>query len=449
MQDSLAALSSFERAERTAALKQLLEQCGDRPAEKPWVNMHMHTFFSFNGEGHSPTRLAWEAHKAGLYAMAICDFDVLDGLDELFEAADLLQLRAAVGFESRVFFSEYAEHDINSPGEPGVFYFMGMGFAMRPEAGTAAAAVFDDMLARSHQRNRALIDRINSGLGDVALDYEADVLPMTPAGNATERHIVAAYHEKAIARAGGDLARAADDWAGKLGLAPAEVRAAIPNTNAFLNTLRSKLMKRGGPGYVQPTRETFPLLDDVIGMVRQCEAIPMSTWLDGISTGEADPHSQLECLVAKGVEAVNVIPDRNWNLKDAEERARKVSELHRYVGAADALGLPVNVGTELNKPGQRFVDDFDADPMAGLAPTFMRGAQVMIGHTRLLRYAGVSYIGQAAATEFPTRGDRNRFFASVGALPAPADDTRHRLEEMGPEQAYVCMVDAARRQAWT
>ncbi|MCF7855195.1 MAG: hypothetical protein K9N51_10400, partial [Candidatus Pacebacteria bacterium] len=85
----LQALNSFDEATRCKSLKKLVEQNPEKPPEKPWVNMHMHSFFSFNGEGYSPSRLAWEARQTGLYAMGLCDFDVLTALPELFFASDL------------------------------------------------------------------------------------------------------------------------------------------------------------------------------------------------------------------------------------------------------------------------------------------------------------------------------------------------------------------------
>jgi len=448
MQELLDQLSSPDAAARRVALDQLFVAGPTCPPTTSWVNMHMHTFFSFNGEGFSPSRLAWEARHHGLYAIAICDFDVLHGLREFLGVGSRLGMRSAVGFESRTFFAEFAEHEINSPGEPGVFYFMGMGFVQEPPADSDAGRFFADMLARSHQRNRDLIARVNGSLGDLELDYETNVLPLTPRGNATERHIVRAYHEKALADNGDDPAAAAAYWAGKLGLDSDAATARIGDTNGFLDLLRSKLMKRGGLGYAQPTRETFPHLDDVIAMILACEAIPMSTWLDGTSPGEADPAAQLECLMAKGVAAVNIIPDRNWNIKDPDDRARKVAELNRYVEVADGLDLPINVGTELNKPGQPLVDGFEAEPMKPLLPIFLRGAEVMIGHTRLLQHAGFSYVGEAAAAEFPDRKARNDFFAAVGRLLSPDAGARRKLDAMSCEQAYSYLQDSARAEDW-
>lgn len=448
MQSLLERTNSFDPAERLSALRDLVRKAGNYPAVTDWLNMHMHTFFSFNGEGWSPTRIAWEARQRGLYALAICDFDVLQGLEELLAAGDLLGIRSAVGFESRTFFSEYAEHEINSPGEPGVFYFMGMGFVSLPPVGSSAKAIFDDMLERSHERNRALIERVNRQLPEIALDYDEDVLPLTPAGNATERHIVRAYHEKALERFAGNVPMAAVFWSPKLGISTADTEVLLNDVNAFNDKLRSKLMKKGGLGYEQPNEQTFPKLDDVIGMILECRAIPMSAWLDGTSSGEANPREQLELLMGKGVAAVNIIPDRNWNLKNPQEKERKIAELDRYVEVATVLDLPINVGTELNKPGQRFVDDFSVPAMSKHHAAFLHGAQVMVGQTRLLRWADFSYVDEKTVSAFPERKQRNAFFASVGALPPPAPEQIRKLNDMDSENAFSRLADAARNGKW-
>ena len=409
--------------------------------------MHIHTFFSYNGEGWSPSRVAYEMKKLGLHAAAICDFDVLEGVEEFLAAADFLQLRGAAGFESRVFFNEYADQEINSPGEPGVFYFMGMGFVQPPPAAGRAAGAFADMLNRSHTRNRDLIARINAKITRFQLDYDRDVLPLTPRRNATERHIIAAFNQKALDHFGSATAAAAF-WAALFNADQQELALKIQDRNVFNEYLRGKLIKRGGIGYEQPTDKTFPALDSVIAMIKECRAIPMSAWLDGSSAGESKPEEQLACLAAKGVAAVNIIPDRNWNFKDPAVKAEKVAALKRYVEAAQALNMPINVGTEGNKPGQRLVDDFASEALKPFHQTFLEGAQIIVGHTRLLRYADFSYIDPDTQGLFACQACRNRLFAAVGALPAPDAATRNKLTAMGASKAFAYLQDSAKAGQW-
>ena len=437
-------LSSFDAWERAHALAALAATT-DFPAEVPAMNMHVHSFFSYNGEGWSPCRIAYEMKRLGLYAAALCDFDVLQGMSEFLAAGDLLGLRTAVSFESRVFFPEYADAEINSPGEPGVFYFMGAGFVNRPAAGSEAERTFTAMLEQSHRRNRALIARINGALPAAHLDYDRDVLPITPDGNATERHIVRAYYDLALREAESNAA-AADFWAKCFHADAAEL--AAKDANQMNEWLRGKLMKKGGLGYVQPTSDTFPPIDEVIAMIRECRALPTAAWLDGSLPGEANPGEQLDCLLEKGLEMVNIIPDRNWNFKDPEKRAAKVKALGEYIAAAAERDLPVIAGTECNKPGQRLVDDFGSDALKPLLPVFQQGAQILVGHTRMLRYADCSYSDPRTAIEFPTRAERNAAFAAVGALPPPTPAIQARLADSPTEDNYAYLRDAAKAGRW-
>ena len=96
------------------------------------------------------------------------------------------------GLETRVYVPEFADREINSPGEPGVCYQMGVGFTTGQASGKAAR-ILADLRQRAENRNRGLLARVNAHLGPAAIDYEADVLPLTPGGNATERHMLTAY----------------------------------------------------------------------------------------------------------------------------------------------------------------------------------------------------------------------------------------------------------------
>src|SRR3989339_434568 len=92
-----------------------------------FTNMHFHTIYSFNAEGYSPAKIASLAKQADLAAAGIVDFDVLDGLNEFYDATSKLNLKASGGIETRVFVPEFADKVINSPGEPGISYHMGAG----------------------------------------------------------------------------------------------------------------------------------------------------------------------------------------------------------------------------------------------------------------------------------------------------------------------------------
>jgi hypothetical protein len=438
-------LDSFDGSCRRRALAHLAPQSADSQTLRPRVNMHLHSFFSFNTLGYSPSHLAWEARRAGLYAAGLCDFDVLDGLEEFLQAGLILGLRSAVNLETRAFVQEYADMDINSPGEHGVTYIMGAGFPRIPAAGSPAAATLANLRRQADERNQALAQRINARLPEIALDYARDVTPLSPSGCPTERHLVRAYRLKAESKftSREQLLAFWTKVTNRPAAALAKLAGQVP---AMEDAIRSALAKRGGIGYAPPTAKTFPAVDDFIAWVLSCEAIPMITWLDGTSAGEKDMRAMFECLQAKGACALNIIPDRNHNIADAATRAIKLQKLDDVVLTAEELGMPINIGTEMNKEGQPFVDDTECEALRPYHEAFLRGARIMVGQSLLARYAGFSYTGAAARAEFgPDIKHKNRLFESVGSLPPLTKPLADRLETMGRDKALACLRDSAVR----
>lgn len=419
-------LDSFSEKDRAAALRQLAEAMNKGEVKRHsltgWINCHAHTFFSFNAMGYSPSRLVWESVKRGLDVVSSVDFDVLDAMDEMFSAGDLLGLRTVAALESRVFVESYADRDINSPGEPGVWYYMGVGFCRLPDPGSQAERTLRGMRDQATARNRALIDRVNPAMSPAAIDYDKDVLPLTPSGNATERHILAAYDAKARS-VFADPAKLAHFWAEKLAVAPDAAQKLLGDTAGLRNTIRSKLMKRGGVGYVQPGRDTFPPLAEVVRMIADSQAIPAMAWLDGSSAGEADPGRLLDDSLAWGCLCANLVPDRNWNIANPEAKEKKVKALKAFIEACRARDLPLLAGTEMNNYGLKFVDDFDAPELQPYAKEFKEGAYWVWGHTLMQRAMGCGVTSPWAKKQFGSdRARSNAFYLKVGetAQPGPA-----------------------------
>ena len=415
------ALNDFDPRVRKDALHEMIAraQAGEiaHAPESDVVNMHCHTFFSFNGYGYSPTALAWLARERGFRAMGIVDFDVLDGVDEFLSACDLVGVRGSTGMETRVFVPEFASRELNSPGEPGVCYQMGIGFTSSEVTGRAAEIVAD-LGQRAEHRNKGLLARVNAHMEPATIDYERDVLPLTPKGNATERHMLTAYVSAVEERYPGRADRARF-WSEKLDVSVAQVEAAIDGIPSFKNVIRAKLMKRGGVGYVQPGPDTFPGVDEFHEMIVLCGALPCFTWLDGTSAGEQAIDELLSLMIDKGAVTVNIIPDRNWNIKDPEVKHTKVEKLHEIVRLAQEHDLPLNVGTEMNKSGLKLVDDFDAPELAPIRDAFVDGAFFVYGHTVAQRALGIGYQSEWAQSHLFTRRDRNEFYTALGRRVPP------------------------------
>jgi hypothetical protein len=428
-------LGSFEPGVRSEALSELhrlliSDQVSTVP-ELPIVNLHSHTFFSFNAYHYSPSGFSWEAKKRGLYAAGIIDFDVLHGVDEFLQAGRLLGLRATAGIESRVFVDEWSNIETNSPREPGVYYAMGYGFTGLPPRDRSSRAVLDRMGTLSRRRNELMLEKLNRYLSDVQVSYEEDVLPLTPSGNATERHMLVALDQRSR-QVFPDRVRRGRFWADALNVDVKEAETLISQPVNLQMLIRARLMKHGGPAYCAPDRSAFPTLEEMFAMVLGYGAVPTAGWLDGTSEGEKDADAFLDFLVGKGAACLTVIPDRNWNLKDAGERRLKVARLNQILQGARARKLPVIVGTEMNKNGQKFVDDFFTDALRPFGEDFLEGARILHGHTLAQRALGIGILSGETRERFGNRlEERNRFFEAIGKL-VPGEE---RPETSGTDEA--------------
>jgi len=444
-----AELDDFSPEVRKSALEKLtaLEIPPGDPVDN--VNLHTHTFFSYNAYNWSPSRFAWESRKAGLYAAGIIDFDGVDGVTEFLMASEALSLRATAGIEIRGFLKEFADFEIDSPGEPGVHYMAGAGFVKMPRKGTPEEAYLQFLKRKSETRSRDMVDRINAAVPDIAIDFDDVLRTRTPGGYATERHFVSAYIAKIKERFSAP-GQAPAYLSGLLAIPGDAASALWGNLPSLEEKIRGKLMKRGGYGYVQPGPETFPPVGEVYAWVKACGAVPMDSWLDGTSAGESRARELLECNRSLGARALNVIPDRNWNVKDPADRQRKLENLKKIIELAGEFHMPIHIGTEGNKIGLPFVDDLGGADLNPYKSVFVSGARVLIGHAVLARFADFSYAGDRADAEFAADTKaRNRFFEAAGELPPVNAPVGAELREMGPDKALEIVRESAKRGKWT
>jgi hypothetical protein len=273
-----------------------------------------------------------------------------------------------------------------------------------------------------------MIERINAYLEPVDVDYEEDALPLTPAGTVTERHMVIAYVQAAKRLVSDPVAF----WGQKLDVEPGEAAALMDDEPAFRNAIRAKLMKRGGVGYVQPGPDTFPTIDEFHRLIEGCDALPCAAWLDGTSEGEQAIAELLDSLIGKGVVALNIVPDRNWSIADPESKRVKLRNLYQVVELAQDMALPLNVGTEMNNPGTKVIDDFDAPELAPVRGAFLDGAYFIYGHTALQRALGLGYQSDWAAAHLPSRRERNAFYSQIGRRVPPGKAGAAELAGCGP-----------------
>jgi hypothetical protein len=404
-----------------------------------WTNMHYHTFYSFNAYGYSPQHIAWRAKKEHLAVIGTVDFDVLDNMEETLTAGEILSMKTAAGFETRCYIGEYKDKVINSPGEPGICYFIGIGFYKKPSPGTKYAEVLSNLFNIAKQRNLMIIEKVNEFLTPVKIDYQKDILPLTPKGNATERHILYGYWNKSKEVFKNNIDEVVRFWATKLNTNYETISKLVADLPEFIEFARAKLMKYGSIGYVSPTPYMFPKLEDVIEMITSCDALPAYAWLDGTTPAECNIAELLNFMVEKGIALVNIILDRNWNIKNAEEKKIKVEKLNELIKTCKELSLPIIAGTEMNKYGQKFVDDFHAPELKNYVDELYKGACFVYGHTLLGRYAGgKGYNSPWAKKYFPSthyiaHKEKKDFYTTIGEKFMPSKDNFSLLMSLKDE----------------
>jgi hypothetical protein len=136
-------------------------------------------------------------------------------------------------------------------------------------------------------------------------------------------------------------------------------------------------------------------------------------------------------------------------LKDTAVKAVKMRKLREMIEIAESLDMPIHIGTEMNKLGQPIVDDLNVPELREYKEIFLKGARIVTGHAVLLRFAGYSYVGEAAEAQFGRDVKaKNAFFASVGALAGVNEELANRLREMGEEKALGVICESAKKQSW-
>ncbi|NLJ38406.1 MAG: hypothetical protein GX432_06560 [Candidatus Atribacteria bacterium] len=424
-------LDNFNFSDRKRAFLKLKALADQKkiplPNPSPKVNLHFHTFFSFNAYGYSPLHIIWRARKEGLSMAGSVDFDVLDALEEFLWGGFELNLPVSSGIETRVYLPEFHDRELSSPKEPGVAYFMGNGFTRLPELETKAGKTLQYLKEIAQKRNQSVLKKVNSYLQMVTIDLEKDVLPLTPSGNPTERHLVMAYVIKAD-QIFYDRKEQIKFWSEKLEIAQEKVENFLNHKPDFYDLIRSKLMKHGGVGYVKPDVGDFPTIKQVTEMILDLGAIPSFSWLDGTRSGEKDPKELLDFCEAKGVETLFIVPDRNWDLPDQKESSIKLTKLYEIVEEAKRREFPIFVGTELNKYGQKFVDEFESPALTPVAPYFLRSAWILWGHIIMEKSSQRGYTSEWAKKNFQDRKTKNRFYYQIGQV-VPAD--RDQFKQIG------------------
>ena len=120
----------------------------------------------------------------------------------------------------------------------------------------------------------------------------------------------------------------------------------------------------------------------------------------------------VDVAIASGAAALNVIPDRNYTPGAPDD---KVKNLYEVVALAERRGFPVVAGTEMNAPGQKFVDSFSSAELKPLAPIFLRSAYIVYAHSVLQRAGWARLPQRVGESEFRLGRGEERLLCRGGA----------------------------------
>jgi hypothetical protein len=165
------------------------------------------------------------------------------------------------------------------------------------------------------------------------------------------------------------------------------------------------------------------MMADMNRFVQEVGAIPTLTWLDGTSEGEKAIEELFQVATASGAAAINIIPDRNYT---PGVKSQTLQNLYDVVALAEKHHFPVIVGTEMNAPGNKFVDDFNTAELKPLAPVALKGAHIVYAQSVLQRESGLGYLRGWAKKSFAGVTAKNDFFEKLGRQLQPAMEDRLR-----------------------
>jgi hypothetical protein len=384
--------------------------------KRPAFNTHVHLPPNFSAFETVEDAIETAARE-GVRVMGSSNFHDFGVYDRFEAAASAHGIAALFGLE---FISVLEEEQrkgvkINDPDNPGRAYICGKGIPAPTSPSEATQRFMDVAKASNEARTRQMVELIGGLFAEAGLDLEVGYGSIVAAVAARaqvpaewvvlqERHValgfqLAFFEQVAVARRGALLAKVYGQPA----------RAAVEDAVATQGELRSRLMKAGGPAFVEETPIPFR---DGLAFVLGLAAIPVyPTVADGASPicGFEDPvEALIERLRDYEIHGAELIPPRN-----------APGTVDEYITAWRDAGIFTMVGTEHNTLERIPLDPTcrDGIPLSPLARDICwEGTCIVAAHQHLRREGKAGYVdgeGRLNPT-FPDGETRMRYFAELG-----------------------------------
>lgn len=358
-------LNAPTKKERLDNLAEVLKTTVFPPVVSQYINNHIHTTYSFSP--YSPTAAVYAARMEGLCTAGIIDHDSISGAEEFLEAAKMVDMPVTIGMECRVSMdgTRLEGRRTNNPDQVGVSYMTIQ--SVPHDKIPVLTEFFRPYQAARHARNRKMVDRINSLLPDMDLNYDRDVLPLSQAaenGGVTERHLMYALAKKLTAQVGKGEAMVKKLTHMGLSLSSKQTDQMMDTQYPFyeydlLGILKSAFV----PKIYIDAADECPKLSDLVQLCVDVDAYLCYAYLGDVGDSvTGDKKAQkfeddyldevFECLKEEGVKAVTYMPTRNTP-----------AQLERLRGLCEQYGMFQISGEDINSPRQSFVIKAMENPM--------------------------------------------------------------------------------------
>ena len=358
-------LNAPTKQERLANLVEVLKTTNFPPMVPQYINNHIHTTYSFSP--YSPTAAVYAARMEGLCTAGIIDHDSISGAEEFLEAAKLVKMPVTIGMEARISMegTRLEGRRTNNPDQVGVSYMTIQG--VPHDKIQVLTDFFKPYQAARHARNRKMTEKINALLPEIALDYDADVLPLSMAaenGGVTERHLMYALAIKLVKQVGKGQTMVDKLAAMGLTLSEKQVSQMLDTEYPFyeydlLGILKSAFV----PQIFIDAAEECPKLSQMVKLCADIDAFLCYAYLGDVGNSvTGDKKAQkfeddylddvFECLKEEGVKAVTYMPTRNTP-----------EQLERLRALCDQYGMFQISGEDINSPRQGFIIKAMENPM--------------------------------------------------------------------------------------
>lgn len=383
----------------------------------PIVNTHVHLPPNFSAF-QTPEAAVLAARAEGVRVLGASNFHdhrVYRRFADAARAASILPL-FGVEFITAASDLRAAGIRVNDPENPGRMYLCGKGVAPFAQASPSAERIARAARLANETRARELARRLREHFAAAGLATSLDAAAIiddvadragVPAEWVVlqERHVAMAFQEAlflqvAPERRAAVLARAYG--------APPTVD--IEDPVAVQAEIRSRLMKAGGPAFVDEVPMSF---EDAYRLVLELDGVPAyPTLADGTSPVcrfEHPPEELAAQLHTRGLYLAELIPGRN----DPEV-------VDAYVRAFRQAGIAVMAGTEHNTLDRIPFDPAcrDGRPLSDEArAAFWEGACVIVAHQERRRRGDAGFVDRdgVLAGGFSDDDARIRWFAELGA----------------------------------